>query len=65
MKKYNNMEKAYMKKQFWHHVTDCKTGYNCEFRYKKVDRVNVGSEVGYIEVGQLIGLIQLFYKQGL
>lgn len=62
MKKYNNMEKAYMKKQFWHHATDCQMRGNCEFKYKKVDRVNVGSKIGYIEVGQLVELIQSFYK---
>lgn len=62
MKKYNKVEKAYMKKQFWHHATDCKSGGNWEFKYKKVDRVNVGGEIGYIEEKQLADLIQLFYK---
>lgn len=38
-------------KKFWHHATDCKTVGSCEFKYKEVVRVNVGSEAGYIEVG--------------
>lgn len=31
-------------------------------KYKLVDRVNVGKDIGYIEIGQLVEIIQLFYK---
>ena len=58
-------KKLIWKSSFGTHATDCKAGSNCEFKHKEVDRVNVGREIGYIELGQLVELIQLFYKQGL
>lgn len=44
-----------------HQATECETWGRCEFKYKIVDRVNLRSKTVYIEVGQLVKLIQIFY----
>lgn len=66
MKKYMNAWKylkitKIKKKKFWHQATECETGGRCEFKYKKADRVNLRSKIIYMEVGQSVELIQVFY----
>lgn len=61
MKKYNDVEIT-VKAVFILMLQTEKLRSVFNYNTKNVDGVNVGSNIGYMDIGELVEIVQLFYK---
>lgn len=64
MKKYNDVEIT-VKAVFILMLQTEKLRSVFNYNTKNVDGVNVGSNIGYMDIGELVEIVQLFYKASL
>lgn len=64
MKKYNDVEIT-VKAVFILMLQTEKLRSVFNYNTKNVDVVNVGSNIGYMDIGELVEIVQLFYKASL